>query len=483
MDLNKNPGDMPVKDFRKQGHKIIDWIADYIENLDQIPVLPDVQPGDIDKNIQIAPPKTGESMDKIFDDIDKIIMPGMTHWNHPNFMAYFSISSSGPAILGELLSAAFNANAMLWKTCPSATELETRSLNWLRQMLGLPDKFWGLLYDTASVSTLHAIAAAREQLELNIREKGYSGIADLPPLCLYTSAHAHSSVEKAAITLGIGQNWVRKIPVNNAFEMNPDELEATIVQDKKDGYLPFCTVGTVGTTSTTSVDPIPAIAKICQKYHLWLHVDAAYGGPAAIVPEYKHVLQGCELADSIVVNPHKWLFVPIDCSAFYTQKPDVLKQAFSLVPEYLSSQEQTDNLMDYGIQLGRRFRALKLWFVFRYFGWKGLAGRIQYSISLARKFAGWIDDDPIFERMAPTPFSTICFRAHPNTINNKEKLNTLNQTLLSNINKSRTVFLSHTKLHENYVLRMAIGNIHTNFKHIQQAWDIIQNEYQKLAVK
>ncbi len=476
-------GDMSPGEFRRVGHQFIDWIADFREHLDEIPVLPAVRPGEVRKRLPDQPPPEGDDFDAILSDVERIIMPGMTHWNHPAFLAYFSITGSGPGILGELLSAAFNINAMLWKTCPSATELEQQVLDWLRQMLGLPSDFWGIVYDTASVSSLHAIAAAREyQSHLQIRRKGMAGRPRLPRLRLYTSEQAHSSIEKAAIALGIGLEGVRKIPVDAQFRMRPERLRQAIREDRQRGWLPFCVVATVGTTSTTSIDPVSRIAPICREENLWLHVDAAYGGAAAIVPEMRHVLEGCDQADSIVVNPHKWLFVPIDFSAFYTRKPEVLRRAFSLVPEYLKTSEDpnVDNLMDYGIQLGRRFRALKLWFVIRYFGVQGLVERIRQHLEMARRVVRWIEADPDFELMAPVPFSTICFRAHPRGVDDETTLESLNQALLEQIHATRKVFLSHTRLKDRFVLRLAIGNLHTRRKHLEHAWTIIRKSLQDL---
>lgn len=418
-------------------------------------------------------------MDRILADVDRIVMPGMTHWNHPSFFAYFSITGSGPGIMGELLSAALNINAMLWKTCPSATELEQTTLDWLRQMVGLPKTFWGIVYDTASVSTMHAIAAAREELtDFNIREKGLAGRQDMPRLRMYASEQAHSSIDKAAITLGIGLKGVRKIGVDESYRMEPGALDQAITEDRKNGWYPFCVVATVGTTSTTSIDPVPEIADICQREGLWLHVDAAYGGSAAVVPEMRSVLDGCDRADSIVINPHKWLFVPIDFSAFYTRKPEVLRRTFSHIPEYLRTSEDQNlvNLMDYGIQLGRRFRALKLWFVLRYFGWKGIAARIQKHIQLAQKFGSWVDAHPEFECMAPVPFGTVCFRSHPRDLHDEAVLNRLNESLLLLVNETREVFLSHTKLHDQFVLRLSIGNLRTQEHHVRRAWEIVQEK-------
>jgi len=482
---SQNLGDMPTNDFRRHTHQFVDWIADYFENIEQHAVLPDVAPGEIRAKIPTAPPLSGEPMENILPDVDRLIMPGMTHWNHPNFFAYFAITGSGPGLLGELLSGAFNINGMLWKTCPSATELEQVTMDWLRQMIGLPNNFAGIIYDTASISSLHAVAAAREQLtDLRIREEGLAGRADVPRLRLYISEQTHSSIEKAAIALGLGIAGVRQIPTDENFRMSSGALAEAIAEDRRRGWRPFCVVATVGTTSTTSIDPVPAIADICARENLWLHVDAAYGGAAAVVPEMRHLFDGCDRADSIVMNPHKWLFVPFDFSALYTRKPEVLRRAFSLVPEYLrtSQDNQVENLMDYGLQLGRRFRALKLWFVLRYFGWDGLAARIRAHIRLAQQFAGWVDSHPDFERMAPAPFSTVCFRAHPKTIE-VEKLNLLNEQLLEAVNATREIFLSHTKLREQYVLRLAIGNLRTEERHVRRAWEIIQRQLEEIRLE
>ncbi len=483
MSSSKNfPGDMPPETFREAGHQLIDWITDFFESVYEIPVLPDVQPGDIRKQLPGAPPESGEPWHHIFEDINRIIMPGMTHWNHPRFFAYFSITGSGPGVLGELLAAALNNNAMVWKSGPSSAELEKVVLDWMRQMLGLPEDFWGIVYDTASVSSMHAIAAAREKIGMQIREKGMAGRSDLPRLRLYMSEHAHSSIEKGAITLGIGLEGIRKIPVDHEFRMQPDELAKAIREDRKQGWLPFCVVATVGTTSTTSVDPVEEIADICEQENLWLHVDAAYAGTAAILPEKRYILKGCERANSFVFNPHKWLFVPIDFSAFYIREPEILKQAFSLVPEYLKTSEdhQVENLMDYGIQLGRRFRALKMWFVLRYFGVKGIQERLRYHIQLAQDFAAWIDSHPQLERMAPVPFSTVCFRAKPSKLPTGNSVNQFNQRLLERINQNRNVFLSHTKLGDHYVIRVAFGNLRTRPEDLQILKEMIDTALAEL---
>lgn len=481
-------GDMEPEVFREYGHRVVDWIANYLANPDRYPVLSQVSPSYLKEKLPRSPPESGEPMESILRDFEEIIVPGITHWNHPSFFAYFAISGSGPGILAELLSAALNVNAMLWKTSPAATELEEISLDWLRQMLGLPPEFFGIIYDTASIASLHAIAAAREALaDLKVREEGLAGRAVVPRLRLYTSEHAHSSIEKAAIVLGIGQSGVRKIAVDSEFRMDPGALASAIEEDRRGGWLPFCVVPTVGTTSTTSVDPVPEIADICYRERLWLHVDGAYGGIAAIVPEKRDVFAGCDRADSIVVNPHKWLFAPIDISAFFCRRPDILRSAFSLVPEYLRTVEgeKVTNYMDYGVQLGRRFRALKLWMIIRYFGRQGLIQRIREHIRIANEFAKWVDADPDFERMAPVPFSTICFRARPRDLYRSPSvssdprgvdayLDELNEKLLERVNATGKAFLSHTKLQGKLVARLAIGNIRTTLHDVESAWQLIR---------
>lgn len=485
-DNAKMLGDMPVEEFKKYGHQLIDWIADYFENPGQYPVLSQVKPGDIKNSQPDTPPQLGESMEAILDDMNRTVVPGITHWNHPAFFAYFAITGSAPGILGELLSAAFNVNAMMWRTSPAATELEEVTLNWLRQMIGLPESFEGVVYDTASISSLCAIAAAREAVsELNVRADGLAGNGKEMPvrLRLYASEHAHSSIEKAAITLGLGTSGVRTIGTDSEFRMDPAKLQSAIDEDRAQGWRPFCVVATTGTTSTTSVDPVPAIADICEREGLWLHVDAAYGGSAAVVPELRWILEGAERADSLVMNPHKWMFVPVDLSVLFCRRIDVLRQAFSIVPEYLRTSEgnEVKSYMDYGPQLGRRFRALKFWFVLRYFGADGIVDRIRQHITLAKEFADWVDVSNDWELMAPTPMSTVCFRANTNKSKHTEGadsaaldagLDELNERIMERVNKAGRIFLSHTKLNGKLTLRLAIGNLRTTREHI----DIARNE-------
>jgi aromatic-L-amino-acid/L-tryptophan decarboxylase len=470
-------GDMPSGEFRESGRAVLEWIAGYLDAVENLPVFPSVRPGDILQNLPPHMPENGESFSAMLDDFEKVILPGVTHWNHPKFFGYFPSGASGPGILGEWLAAALGVNAMLWRTSPSATELERRVLEWLADMVGLPECFKGILCDTASVSTLHAVAAGREACgPENVREEGLSGTR---PMTLYASELAHSSVEKAAVILGIGSARLRKIPADDLGRMDVEKLAIRIREDRAEGRIPFCVVATIGTTSITSVDPVREIAGLCRSENLWLHVDAAYAGVAASLPEMRDRFDGWEQADSIVLNPHKWLFTPMDCSAFFTRRPDVLKRAFSLVPEYLKTGDAEDNLMDYGVQLGRRFRALKLWFVLRYFGREGIRSRLREHIRIARHFAGWIDEQPDFERTAPAPFSTVCFRAAPEGVP-EETLDGLNEKLLESVNATAECFLSHTRIHGQYCLRLAVGNIRTEEKHVLDAWVLIQHVLGKL---
>jgi aromatic-L-amino-acid decarboxylase len=481
-------GDMNAEEFRRFGHQLIDWIAGYFDRIEQLPVLARIEPGDLKAQLPGSPPEKGEPMEQIIADIDRLIVPALTHWSHPSFFAYFPTSASAPGIFGELLSAAFDNKAMLWRTSPASTELEEVALDWLRQMMGLDAGLTGIIYDTASVSSMHAIAAAREGVELRTREEGMSGRTDLPLLRVYASEQAHSSIEKGVITLGLGQRSLRKIPTDAAFRMDVKALSHAIEEDKRNGFLPLCVVATVGATSTSSIDPVRQIVPICEKHTLWLHVDAAYAGSAAVVPELRYILDGCERADSVVTNPHKWLFTPFDLSVLYCRHMDLLRRAFSLVPEYLRTpeQEKVRSGSDYGIQLGRRFRALKLWMIIRYFGHEGLAARIREHCRLARLFAVWVEESPDWELLAPLPFSLVCFRAcprldAPSDEARNARLDVLNEAIMHGVNATGKALLSHTKINDKLSLRLAIGNIRTTEKHVRQVWELLNEQLNRLA--
>ena len=454
--------------FRRTAHQAVDRLVSYLDEIEQRPVLSPLAPGALRAVFPAAPPEDPEPIDKAIDDVFDTIAPGLTHWNHPGFFAYFASSASAPGILGELLAAAFNANAMLWRTAPAATELELVTLDWLRQAIGLPEPRFGTIHDTASTSTLVALAAARGTVsEWDVRVKGLAGG---PRLRLYASQEAHSSVEKAAIILGLGQEGVARVAVDDGFRMSAAALEGRIEEDLRAGWRPFAVVASVGTTSTTSVDPVPEIAAIAERYRLWLHVDAAYAGSAAIEPSLRHLLAGAERADSMVVNPHKWMFVPVDLSVLFTRRPEAVRAALSLVPDYLQTPEHPDapNLMDYGIALGRRFRALKLWLVLRAFGRRGIAERIREHVRLATLFRSWVEADGRFEVSAPQPLSVVCFRL-------RDGDDARNQALIDSVNASGDVYLSHTRLRGRLVVRMAIGSLRTEERHVRRAWDLLQS--------
>lgn len=441
------------------------------------PVLSQVAPGTVADQLAPMAPAAGESLEAILADVERVIVPGITHWHHPAFMAYFANSSSVPSLLGELLMSGLNANAMLWVTSPAATELEQRVLEWLWTAMGLPDadRWFGIITDTASMSTLLAIAAAREAAGFDVRRKGLAGRTDVPVLRVYISEHTHSSADKACITLGIGTDNVVKIPVDETFRMRADALDAAIRADRAAGMFPLAVVATVGTTSTSSIDPVPAIADICEREQVWLHVDAAYAGVMGIAPEYRWALDGVARADSVLTNPHKWLFTTMDCSTFWTKHQDVLRNAFSLVAEYLVTARDTQvvNYMDYGVQLGRRFRALKLWMVMRAFGTDGLASRLRDHCAMAREFAGEVSAHPDWVVSAPLPFSLVCFRYAPAEMSDRDA-DAHNARILAAVNAAGRVYLSHTRLHDRYVLRLAIGNILTEREHVALAWSELQ---------
>src|SRR6266404_2578125 len=451
-------GDIPIAEFRKQLHELADWIADYREKIGERPISRNVQPGEILSQLDRDAPEIGTPFEKIFTDINRVIVPGIAHWAHPQFMSYFGCTTTNPGILAETITAALNVNAMTWRTSPAATELETLVLDWLRQWLCLPNKFQGVVYDTASISTMHALAVARELAAPNTRKLGLSG-RDLPVFRIYASDQAHSSVEKGAIATGIGEENVRRVPSDSEFRMDVAALRKMIAQDRQENFRPMAVVGTVGTTSTASVDPVPEIAQVCREEKMWLHIDGAYGAGLALLPECKWITAGWNEADSIVINPHKMLFVPLDFSALYLRDIKRLRQLFTLVPEYLHLRDPVGaeiNYMDYGVQLGRRFRALKAWVVWRAFGREGIAARIREHLRLAQLFASCVKEDPRFEISAPVMMGVVCFRLK----NADDKAaDRKNSETVASINASGNAYLTQTKLRGRIVMRLGLGNI------------------------
>ncbi len=453
-----------IEDFRRAAHQAVDWVAEYLRDPRKYPVVSRIKPGELVDALPASAPEHGESYERILGDFEKLVLPAVTHWNHPDFFAFFATSSCAPAILGELLAAALNTNGLRWKTSPALAELEQVSLGWLRRWMGLPGDWFGIIYDTASVGSLHAIAAAREFVDPEAHLRGNPG-----NLVLYTSEQAHWSIEKAGIALGMGQKNVRAIATDAEFRMKPEALAAAIELDLAAGRKPFCVVATVGTTSSTSIDPVPEIADLCEQHKLWLHVDAAYAGTAAIVPECRHILAGCERAHSFLVNPMKWMFIPVDLDAFYTRYPDILRRTFSLTPEYLrtAGAEREVNLMDYAIPLGRRFRALKLWMTMRYFGREGIERILRAHMEWAQRLAKLVDADPQFERVAPVPLSVVCFRYRGSEDDNRR--------IVEQVNDSGKAYISQTILNGQVVLRIAIGNIGTTWDDVARCWELVRS--------
>ncbi len=461
---------MDKETFKKYGYHFIDWVADYMSDVEGLPVMAQVSPGEIKEKIPQDPPNQAESMQQVFQDFKEIIVPGMTHWQHPSWFAYFPANNSPPSILGEVLTAGLGAQCMIWQTSPAAAELEEIVMEWLRKMIGLPEGMAGVIEDTASTATLCALLSAREkatQFESNL--KGLK-----KPLVVYASAEAHSSIEKGVKIAGFGKEYLRYIATDQNYGLIPGELEKAILTDQKKGLTPCCVVATTGTTSSTAIDPLAAMGRLCQKYKLWLHVDAAFAGTAALLPEKRWIMEGVEYADSFVFNPHKWMFTNFDCSAYFVKNPKILTRTFEIHPEYLKTKrdEQVKNFRDWGIPLGRRFRALKLWFVIRSYGVEGLQKRIREHIRLAELFRGWVEEHEHFEVMAPVPLSLICFRW--NDGRDEEALMKINKRLLESLNDSGKIFLTHTTLKGKYVLRFSIGQRTTEERHVRQAWELIK---------
>jgi aromatic-L-amino-acid/L-tryptophan decarboxylase len=469
LDIEQTDGllDMDPEAFREAAHVVVDLMADYLASVERFAVFPPVEPGSIGPAFPTAAPEAPEPIGAILDDYRRLVEPNATHWQHPGFLAYFGTTASGPGILGEMLTAALGQNAMLWRTSPIATELEGVVVGWLRQAVGLPESFDGLITDTASTSSLIALAGARE-----------AGGDDITKMRVYASEEAHSSIEKACMTLGLGRGALVRIPTNDRFEMRAGDLRDAIARDRQADLRPIAVVATVGTTSSTSVDSVEEAAAIAAGDGLWLHVDAAYAGAVAIAPELRGPFRGWESADSVVINPHKWLFTPLDASLLLTRRMETLRAAFSLVPEYLRTLDREAPVRDYNEytpQLGRRFRALKLWIQLRWFGLEGLRRRIRRHLELAATFAKWIDDDPDWERLAPVPFSTVCFRYRPAAFRGgEEALDDLNARIMDTVNRTGEVFLSHTRLDGRFTIRLAVGNLRTEARHVERAWELLR---------
>ncbi len=473
---------MKRKEFRVHAHKVVDWMADYLESIETYPVKSTVSPGDIFSQIPDTPPENGESVDHIMNDLDRVIMPGMTHWQSPNFFAYFPANSSYPSLLAEMITSCMGAQCMIWETSPAAAELEEKIMKWLAGMIGLPQTFQGVIQDTASTATLASLITAREKFtDYGINDRGFG---NQPDFRIYCSTETHSSVEKAVKIAGFGKHNLVKIPVDREFRIVPENLDKTIVYDKKQGKVPLCVVATIGTTGTTSIDPLKEVSSICKNHQLWLHVDAAMAGTALILPEYRWMIEGIESVDSFVFNPHKWMFTNFDCSAYFVRDAETLIRTFEILPEYLKTRTRgmVNDYRDWGIPLGRRFRALKLWFVIREFGVKGLQEKVQLHLALARKFKEMILEDQEVELMAPVPLNTVCFRIKPAGIEDEKTINHYNEQLLQELNNSGKLYLTHTKLNGKYTLRMVIAQTNVTEQHVVRAWETIKKYAARISI-
>lgn len=459
---------MPPDEFRRLGHQLIDWIADYQAGIESYPVFSKLEPGALKRALPARAPEEGEDFAAIWADFGEKIMPGVTHWNHPGFFAYFPANNSGPAILGELLSAALGVNGMLWETCPAATELEEVVMEWLRRLVGLAPAYKGTIQDTASTSTLVALLTARERATGGrANAEGYD--AGREKLVAYCTAEAHSSFLKGARIAGFGAARVRKVPVDRDFAMRVDALREQIRADLAAGLKPCFVMATIGTTSSTAVDPLEAIVPVAREHGMWLHVDAALAGAAALLPERRQHFRGLDECDSFVFNPHKWLFTNFDCSAYFVRDPAALEAAFTLTPEYLRTgrEGEVTNYKDWGVALGRRFRALKLWFVLRYFGAEGLRSQLRAHLRLAKDFERWVDATPGWEKLAPVPFNTVAFRYRPPGVEDEAELERINRRIMLAVRDSGKAWFTHTKLADKFALRVAIGQTYTRAEHVE----------------
>ncbi|MFP4059525.1 MAG: pyridoxal phosphate-dependent decarboxylase family protein [Bacteroidales bacterium] len=470
------------KEFRKYAHEFVDWMADFMENIEDYPVKSRVAPGDIIRQLPENAPEKGESMDSIFKDFKDIILPGMTHWQSPNFFAYFTANSSYPSVLAEMLTATLGAQCMIWETSPAAAELEERVMEWLKKMIGLPDFFTGVIQDTASTSTLVALLSAREKFsDFNINKRGFKNYLHFR---LYCSAETHSSIEKGVKIAGFGKENLVKVGVDKQMRLDPYKLENAIIEDLSHGMIPLCVIATLGTTGTLTIDPLDKIANICRKYKTWLHVDAAFAGTALLLPEYRQMIKGIEQADSFVFNPHKWMFTNFDCSAYFVKDKETLIRTFEIMPEYLKTKADSlvNNYRDWGIQLGRRFRALKLWFVIRNYGVQGLQSKIRDHIDWAKKLAREIEKHVDFELMIPVTLNVLCFRYNDGKLGS-EVLNRFNEKLMHRVNQTGRAYFTHTKINGQYTIRMVIGQTHMEKENVLKAWKLIQDTVDELKME
>jgi len=472
---------LDAKSFRAEAHRLADWMADYLENVEKFPVKSQVLPRSIYNQLPLSAPMEEESMDAILKDFEKIILPGITHWQHPKFFAYFPANSSYASVLAEMITATIGAQCMLWDTSPAAAELEEKTMHWLRDLMGLPATFEGVIQDSASSATLAAILSARERFSnYQINADGFESFKNLR---VYASTETHSSIEKAVKIAGFGKNNLVKVSADEKFRLNPEALETAIENDLKKGLQPVCVVATLGTTGTTAIDPLGAIARICSKHQIWLHVDAAFAGTALLLPEFRWMIEGAEAIDSFVFNVHKWMFTNFDCSIYFVKDKEALVKTFEILPEYLKTQAhgKVNNYCDWGVPLGRRFRALKLWFVLRSFGVEGIRKILREHLRLAKELSERISAHPDYEILAPLTVNLICFRFHPKDISDENRLNELNEKLIAELNRTGQLYLTHTKLNGKYTIRLCIGQTRVEQRHVDEAWALIQERAEPLV--